>query len=169
MNTLERWTRPSCYVGATWEEYFQSGVGQSRDSGCLERANFDAMREALQAIPTPENWPHEDSCWQVVCENHWAVGWVEWIAIHQDATAHLEEASRQCARLENYPVLDEDRLSRYENEEADQVWRDCYRANERVEYIRKHRGQFEFHDFQDMIRCVRGKYFAGYASELISR
>lgn len=38
---------------------------------------------------------------------------------------------------------------------------------ERVEYIRKHRSQFEFRDFADMLGCVRGKYFAGYASELI--
>ena len=80
-NTLTRWTRPQCYVGATWEDYFQSGVGQSRDSDALERANFDAMKAALAAIPTPADWPHDFAPWQVVSENHWAVGWVEWIAI----------------------------------------------------------------------------------------
>ena len=44
---LKRWTRPSCYMGAEWPDYFSSGVGQSRDSDALERSNFDAMLKAL--------------------------------------------------------------------------------------------------------------------------
>ena len=32
---------------------------------------------------------------------------------------------------------------------------------------RDHRYQFEFRDFRDMLVCVRGKYFARIASELI--
>ncbi len=67
---LHRWTYPDSYMGETWYDYYRSGVGRSRDSGVLERANFDAMLEALNG---------ESETVIVVCENHWAVGWVEWM------------------------------------------------------------------------------------------
>jgi tRNA G10 N-methylase Trm11 len=112
--------------------------------------------------------PHDRELVRVVRENHWAVGWVEWIAIHETAIEQLRIADKIAGRLEDYPVVDEELWSEYETEEANQVWKDCYRVKDRIEYIRKHRNQFEFHDFADMLNCVRGKYFAGYASELIS-
>jgi len=59
-------------------------------------------------------------------------------------------------------------FSEYETEEANDVWRDCYRPEERIDYIRKHRSQFKFRGLSDLIGCVRGHYFAGYASELLS-
>jgi hypothetical protein len=37
---ISKWTRPQHYMGATWENWYSSGVGQSRDSDALERANF---------------------------------------------------------------------------------------------------------------------------------
>ncbi len=166
--TLNRWTRPSCYMGATWEDYFGSGVSRNRDSGALDRANFDAMVAALKTVPEPADWTHDEACFRVVSENHWAVGWVEWIAIHQDATEHLKEADRISAALADYPVLDDELFSRYEMEEAEQVWRQCYRVKDRIEYVRKRRSQFEFRGFSDMLGCIRGNYFAGYASELLS-
>ena len=164
---LTRWTLPRNYAGAHWDEYF-SFLGQSRDSDCLERANFDAGLAALKAIPEPEDWPHDESCFRVVRESHWAVGWVEWIAIHEDAHAHMEIADKIKGELEDYPVVDENLWSQYEDEEAQTVWRDCYRVRDRIKYIRKHRSQFEFRDFADLLGCVRGKYFAGYASELLN-
>lgn len=150
---------PRNYAGEVWPCYY-SFLGQSRDSDALERANFDAGWEAVKAT-NPEHA-------QIVREHHWAVGWVEWIAIHQDETEALKVADRIKGGLEDYPVVDEELWTEYEEEEARQVWRDCYRTKERVAYIRKHRGQFEFRDMSDMLGCVRGRYFAGYASELIS-
>jgi len=172
---LTRWSLPSHYAGAHWEDYFQSGCGRSRESCAGERANFDAMLKALggeQSHPTLED-PNDDcpgaalSLVKIVRENHWAVGWVEWIAIHETAEEQLRIADKIAGRLEDYSVIDEELLFRYEDEEAQQVWRDCYRPAERLEYIREHRSQFEFRDFADMLGCCRGKYFAGYASELI--
>lgn len=55
-----------------------------------------------------------------------------------------------------------------ERDEANEVWANCYSENERVDYVRKHRGQFEFRDFADMLGCLRGKHFAGYSSGLIN-
>ena len=44
---LERWKRPFCYMGEEWYDYYSAGVGQSRDSDVLERANFKSMIDAL--------------------------------------------------------------------------------------------------------------------------
>ena len=38
----------------------------------------------------------------------------------------------------------------------------------RINYIRENRSQFEFYNFEDLMCCVRGEYFAGYANELLN-
>jgi hypothetical protein len=149
---------PACYFGASWPDYYSAGVGQSRDSDCLERSNFAAMLAALGG---------ESETVIVVRESHWAVGWVEWIAIHEGDTAALAIADEQQERLQNYPVLDEEDWSQREQEEADEVWRRCYSWQERITYIRQHREHFEFPCYADLVGCVRGQYFAGYAGELV--
>jgi hypothetical protein len=42
-----------------------------------------------------------------------------------------------------------------------------YNIEERIKYIRENESQFEFSSYSDLISVVRGKYFIGYASELI--
>lgn len=156
---LKRWTHPDHYFGAVWPAYYSSGVGQSRDSDALERSNFACMLDALGG---------ESETVIVVRESHWLVGWVEWIAIHQDDEKALEIADQIQTKLRDYPVISDDHYSQVEQEDADLTWKNCYDPQERIAYIRKHRSQFEFHDLRDMIGCVRGNYFAGYASELLS-
>lgn len=156
---LKLWTMPANYMGEVWPNYYVF-LGQHRDSDCLARAKFDASLKAIGG---------ESETVVVVRESHWAVGWVEWIAIHDDNREALAKASEIMARLEDYPVVNEELWSEYESQEAHETWKNCYDSSERVAYIRKHRSQFEFHDFPDMLGCVRGNYFAGYASELIAR
>ena len=155
---LKRWTMPDHYVGEVWPNYYSAGVGRSRDSDDLKESNFATMLQDLGG---------ESDTVIVVREGHWAVGWVEWIAIHQDDAKALETADHNNERLIDYPVLNEDDWSERETESANRVWADCYSPRERLEYIRKFRSQFEFHDMADMLACVRGQYFAGYASELL--
>lgn len=156
---LKLWTLPSCYIGSTWDGFYSAGFGRSRDSGALERSNFEVAWKALQAVS--ENV-------QIVSENHWAVGWVEWIAIPADDYAALKAADEMVAAVDNYPALDDIDYFKREQTEADETWANCYNVKERVRYIREHSSQFDFRDLADMLRCVRGNYFAGYASELIS-
>jgi hypothetical protein len=165
---LSLWSLPSCYVGAHWEGWFVF-LGRSRDSDDLTESNFETAWAELQKLPAVEvaDDGEEMNGLQQVRENHWAVGWVEWIAIHQTNEAALRAADEMAGRLESYPVLDEDDWSRREDESAQRIWRDCYDAKDRVAYIREHRRQFEFASFSDLLGCVRGKYFAGYPSELI--
>ena len=156
---LKLWTHPDNYAGAVWPNTYSSGFGRSRDSDCLERSNFHVAWKAISAVSDEV---------QIVRENHWAVGWVEWIAIPADEHEALKVADRLREEYAQYPVLNEEHLSELEQEEADSVWQDCMGPRERLTYIREHRSQFDFHDLADMLACVRGKYFAGYASELIA-
>jgi len=156
---LKRWTMPSNYFGAVWPAYYSAGIGQSRDSDALERSNFRCMLAALGG---------ESDTVEVVRASHWAVGWVEWIAIHQDDSRALAIADKIAARLEDYPVIDEDDWGELEQEDANETWRNCYSPGERLAYIRKFRYQFDWRDWRDLRACVRGDYFAGYASELLT-
>jgi hypothetical protein len=155
---LKRWKLPRNYFGAEWPEYYGSGVGQHRDSDALARSNFASMLKALGG---------ESKTVKVVRESHWAVGWIEWIAIHQSDTDSLRTADGIVASLADYPVIDDEHFSETELEEAYEVWERCYSVAERIEYIRKHRDQFDFESYAEMIDCVRGNCFRGYASELI--
>jgi hypothetical protein len=87
---LKRWTLPHNYIGAIWPNYFSAGVGQSRDSSAVERSNFASMLKALGG---------ESETVIVVRESHWAVGWVEWIAIHQNDDRALKIADQMFSQF----------------------------------------------------------------------
>lgn len=156
--TLNRWTRPSHYMGASWPEYYVF-LGRSRDSDDLTESNFEC---GLQAIGG------ESDTVRVVRESHWACGWIEWIAIHESDESALAIARELIDGLNAYPVIDEDDWSERESESADNFWRDCFDVSDRVAYIREHRSQFGFHNMADLIACARGRYFSGYASNLLA-
>jgi hypothetical protein len=155
---LKLWTTPKDWFGQPWSGHYVF-LGQHRDSDALSRSNF---RSGLKAIGG------ESDTVTVVRESHWAVGWVEWIAIEACDSKALKIADEIKAGLDDYPVVDESDWSEEEMNEANEVWKACYDASERIEYIREHRSQFEFHGFADLLSCVRGNYFAGYASELLN-
>ena len=135
---LKRWTLPPSYYGATWEGFWVAPCTQNRDSGTLERCNFTEQCKALREVPTPEDWnpANDEPCWQVVSENHWAVGWVEWVAIHPEATKHLKVACEIAGALDSYPVLNDMALSELEHEEAAEQWA-AMSTRERVELMRR--------------------------------
>jgi len=128
-NHIQQWSRPPHYAGAEWWDYFSSGVGQSRDSSALERANFQAMLIRLG---------RETDTVRVVREHHWAVGWVEWIAIHKDDGPVLALADKALEDLEGYPILDEALFSEIEMEDCSETWINCYDRSDRVQYLKEH-------------------------------
>lgn len=140
------------------QDWFVAPVSQTRDSVPLDQSNFASCLKALGG---------ESDNVQVHRFGHWGPGWFEIILINPACLDLVKTAEEIEAALADYPVLDEHDFSEREHAEADQVWRNCYRPQERIEYIRKHRSQFDFADLRDMLGCVRGEYFAGYASELI--
>ena len=104
---VQPWKRMSNYIGKDWTGWYAAPVGQSRDSDTVERSNWAAQLERI---------PESDTV-QIVRENHWAVGWVEWLAIRADDKPALDEAESIGDDLDRYPILDEDAWSELEFEE----------------------------------------------------
>lgn len=139
----------------------------NRDADALTRSNAHVIRETMNV--------HDESgdC-RSERHSHWACGWVDGYAIRvYDSQGQLTPAfiayAELALQLEEYGgALDEDHFSQEEEEEeANEVWANCYRPKSRIEYIRAHRSQFEFRSFADMLGSVRGRYFGGYASDLV--
>jgi len=156
--SLTRWEVPDNWFGEHWHGWFV-GLSQNRDSDALDRSNFRAALEALGG---------ESGTVQVVREGHWAVGWVEWIAIHESDERALSIQYEIEGSLQDYPVLDESDWCEEESEEANEVWSNCYTDRERIDYIREHSNQFYFASWSDLRAVIRGEYFTGYASELLA-
>ena len=119
---LSRWSLPRDYIGSHWDGYYLAPVGRHRDSDLLTKSNWGQQWEALKALR--QDVPDEDCVSPVVVsENHWAVGWVEWVAIHETNEAALREADSLAASLESYPVLDDGDFSEKESEAYDEAWK----------------------------------------------
>lgn len=147
-------------VYAEYKDWLVTPFARHRDSECWQESNFHVALKRLEATQADDF-----ETVHVLRFRHWAVGWVEHILIKPGTPA--ETLARELvAKLEDYSLLDEDDHSEREQAAADLTWRNCYRPAERIRYIREHRKQFDFRDFADLLGCVRGKYFAGYASEM---
>src|SRR5579872_3369390 len=93
----------------------------NRDSGVVERCNAVDIEEALAPFVESGDVTAEH-------HSHWACGWVDGYAIRVFRDGEITEAFRTYfdlrARMEDYPVLNESRLSEMETEESAQGWED---------------------------------------------
>lgn len=127
---IERWTRPDNF--AAWNDSWVYSdkcfvfLGRHRDSDVLTESNFECGLAAIGG---------ESDTVRIVRESHWAVGWVEWIAIHESDTVALEIADEIMCALSDYPVVDESDLSEREWEAAQEYWSDLD-LSERVDLCR---------------------------------
>ena len=144
--------------GGSREEWLVCPCFRNRDSNCLDESNFACALEILEG---------ESETVEVHRFGHWASGWFEIILI-DPASPAAKVGEEIEASLEDYVILNEDHFSELEHEEAQRVWEQCYSNKERLEYIRRHIGQFSFRSFAIMLGCVRGNYFCGSASELLN-
>lgn len=151
------WDSFANYIGPTEFGEFDCLLTQNRDSDVLQRSNFKSALKKLGG---------EGDNVEIHRFGHWACGWWEVLAVKRGTPQHAIALQIE-EKMEDYPVVDDEDFSREEQDEAELVWRDCYSDRDRIEYIREHRSQFDFHSFADLLGCVRGRYFAGYASELI--
>ena len=165
---LKRWKHPQHYFGVVWPGWYVV-MFRNRDSDALERANFDAtwaLLEPMQSdIDLGQCGPDNDGpSIQTIRESHWAVGWVEWIGIHESNTRACEAADKLLAKLEDYPVVDEELWGRYEDEECGETWRNCYSPQERLTYFRNH--SFTSEGIVPLLRAIRGGDW-GYAASML--
>lgn len=93
-------------------DWLVAPVSKTRDSGCLDRANFDATLVSLGKTESVE----------VHRFGHWGPGWFEIILIDPTNTKAVAIAEDIERGLADYPVVDEMLLSEYEWEEAIEVW-----------------------------------------------
>lgn len=80
---------------------------------------------------------------QVVRESHWAVGWVEWIAIHQDDERACQIADDLRDHYNDYPVVDESDYSDLEWNEAADYW-EGMSPRDRVAYAMQERKRYHW-------------------------
>jgi hypothetical protein len=111
---LELWTRPSNYLGASWDGYYVF-LSQTRDSDTLTRSNFSCAFDHVKNIGYGV---------AVAYERHWACGWVETILIPQENTEAVSVANVILRSLDNYPVLNEEHYSQLEYEENPEAYQD---------------------------------------------
>jgi len=109
---LSLWTCPRYYSGAMWPDHYAAKVGRHRDSDALEESNWFSQLESVGGET-------DDESVVIVRENHFLVGWVEWLAIHRDNADALRKADEVAERLLSYPVLDEEDWSRREFERGE--------------------------------------------------
>ena len=122
---MEKWTRPEYYAGADWPEYYVF-LSRHRDSDLLTESNFDCGLEAIGG---------ESDTVKIVREGHWAVGWIEWIAIHESDSVAVEKANEILDALADYPVVNETDWSEREYNAACDYWANAY-LSERIDLCR---------------------------------
>ncbi len=123
---LQPWTVPDSWYGQPWHGYYVF-LSQHRDSDALTRSNFECCLKEIGG---------ESETVIVVRERHWAVGWIEWIAIHESDEQALMAAEEIVCALSDYPVLDESHFSELEWNEACEQWERMSVAD-RVELCRE--------------------------------
>jgi hypothetical protein len=143
------------------QDWLVAPVMLNRDSGVLDRSNWEVVTKDIQKTDP------EGETLEIHRFGHWACGWFE-ILIAAPNSLAAKCAEDWDAALSDYPIASDDHYSQAEYEEAQAVWKDCYSNAERIHYVRQHRRDFEFRSFADMLGCVRGAYFCGSASELLS-
>jgi len=115
--SLERWTRPDSFMAFDSGWYYSNAafvfLARHRDSELLTQSNFECAIARLGG---------ESDTVVIVRESHWAVGWVEWIAIHESDVESLERAKDMIDSLNDYPALDEDDWSQREWDAAQCYW-----------------------------------------------
>ena len=85
----------------------------TRDSDLLARSNWESFINELNGIDT--------DTWAVERSNHWAVGWVDYLAVAPGSEAQ-QSADQLNARIEEYPVLDEEAYSAAEWQATADLW-----------------------------------------------
>jgi hypothetical protein len=97
----------------TQQHWLVMPVIQTRDSETLEQSNFASALEQLGG---------ESESVQVHRFGHWANGWFEIIIIDPADESKVQIAESIESTLKDYPILDDEDLSRRENDEYEYAW-----------------------------------------------
>jgi hypothetical protein len=107
-------------------------LGRNRDSGAITNSNFETALKQLGG---------EGEHVAVENASHWACGWVEYLIVDPANEALVAQAEEIRDSLENYPVLDDEDVSRREYEDYLESWDSWGRRDYRegvAQDLRKH-------------------------------
>ena len=119
---MDKWNKADNYIGQDYPGFYVL-LSQSRDSDILDQSNFTTALEQLGG---------ESDTVIVIRSNHWAVGWVECIAIHESDKRSTGVGGNIQWRLKDYPILDEEDYYERENEYITDTWLNSYSLGERI-------------------------------------
>ena len=145
------------YLGDVPNDTWRCLLTRSRDSNALTESNW---RIALQKLGG------ESESVVIHRFGHWACGWWEALAVDETSDSYAK-ALELHKSLEDYPVLDDDDYSQLIDEQATDIWSNCFTNKTRLSYIREHRDSFNFESITDIIAHVKGRYFFGDANALV--
>jgi len=95
------------------QDWLVAPVSRTRDSGPIDESNFQCFLDALG---------DESESVEVHRFGHWGPGWYEIIIIDPKAEDIVAKAEEMEAALEDYPVLDEEDLSKREHDAEVESW-----------------------------------------------
>lgn len=158
---LTLWTRPNSYMGPDYYDYYTlpQDCGITRDSDTLARSNY---RVALEMLGGESDASETDNpAVMVIRDSHWAVGWIEYILVHKDATDKVAILIDIVSALDSYPVLDDSDFSQEECNEADETF-----DNNSREFVKEILEYLEFKDPTITISKTKLKELELLASEI---
>ena len=131
-----KWIKPESYAGFSPDGDYLI-YSQHRDSDCLSRSNYRRILEDLLKLDGKHQTDDTECFVYDFRASHWAVGWVEYILVKQDAPEEIKQAAGEiiCA-LSDYPVYDESDWTELEHEEISNYW-EGLSVNERMQYCKE--------------------------------
>lgn len=136
MQTYKNYRPTACDIAGLGcedrQDWFVAPCSITRDSGPLERSNWRVLNKDFDSID-PDGTDHETHRF-----GHWACGWFEIILVRPDSACAKSAESWEAA-LSDYPIACEHDFSEEEEEEANEVWRNCYNLRERVRLCAENR------------------------------
>lgn len=155
---LNKWEKQSNYMGTDCSDYYIV-IAKTRDSGLLEISNYESIKAYLFD-------KYGKDLFKIVTFNHWGVGWIQAILIHENASGSiLHEIDEIKCALSEYPVFNDTDYFEREHNAMLELWEHaslseridiCKQANESIFAARKSLQQiFDYYDnLYDYIQSI---------------
>ena len=112
---LKKWEDKGSYFGEDLSQWYIL-VARTRDSYLLENSNFESIKAYLIDKGFEICGDVEETNTILLASfNHWACGWIESIMIHESNDKALIISDDIKAKLNDYPIFDEDHYYRGES------------------------------------------------------
>lgn len=116
------WTKPDSYGGFSPDGDYLI-YSQNRDSCAIERSNYECIFKDLKTLDEKHQTETTEPFVYDFRARHWAVGWIEYILVKQNAPDEILQAAGEiiCA-LSDYSIYNEGHASELEWDEAASYW-----------------------------------------------